>query len=224
MPYCDVIGANPNSEWIDSISVNWASSATGQNGGWYQSTSVLCGFEAGLSYPVVLKPGYSGTVFTEHFTIWVDQDHNGIFDATDIVLDNQTTNSILTASITIPITAGDGITKMRIGMNGTTTPEACPNGSFWGEYEDYCVYIGADAGIDESENLISIYPNPATNLLHIVSNVPLNEILVFSQDGKLIERLMGSTNQLDVSHLQSGIYILHLQTENGFSIQKFVKQ
>ena len=222
--YCDVIGANDNLEWIDSIVINYVISQTGPNNGWYQSTSVLTSFEAGMTYPVVLKPGYSGTEFTEKFSIWIDTDQNGIWDAGEKVLSNASTNTMVQANITIPAGALNGITKMRIGMNGTSNPDVCPNGSFFGEYEDYCVYIGPDASIGEQSTEISIYPNPVNDILMISANQSITQVYVYTYDGKLVLTDQNIYNQIDVSHLNSGIYILIVQTEAGSSTVKFVKQ
>jgi Subtilase family/GEVED domain/Secretion system C-terminal sorting domain len=222
--YCAVIGANDNLEWIDSIIVNGWISKTGPNNGWYESTAVLASFAAGQTYTVVLTPAYSGTVFTERFSIWVDLDQNGVFDPADKLLDNVNTTSQVIDNISIPAGTISGITKMRIGMNGISSPVACPTSSFFGEYEDYCVYIGEDASTGELENNISIFPNPAMNQLNISSTLQIINISVYSYDGKLLNTVDNISNQIDISSLNSGIYILHLQTNNGISIHKFVKQ
>ncbi|MBD3639138.1 MAG: S8 family serine peptidase [Crocinitomicaceae bacterium] len=222
--YCDVIGANDNLEWIDSIVINGVINVTGQNNGWLQSTNILTSFEAGQTYSVVLKPGYSGTTFTERFSIWIDFNQDGVFDPSEELLGNVNTTTVLTDDITIPITALSGITKMRIGMNGVTTPEPCPTSAFYGEYEDYCVYIGQDAGWNDAQLLIKVYPNPVHQTLNIESSSLIKSIKIFSYDGKEVLFLNESVDQLDVSSFDKGMYILYLQTENGTQILKFVKQ
>ena len=222
--YCDVVGANDNLEWIDSIVINWAMSVTGPNNGWYQSTAVLTSFEPGSTYPVVLAPGYSGATFTERFSIWIDLDQNGVFDFTDKLLSNVSTTSVINDNITIPSSAFYGITKMRIGMNGVSNPEECPNGSFFGEYEDYCVYIGEDANVDELENEFAIYPNPTNGMLNISSSLNIIQAVIYSYDGKLVYSESGILNQIDVSTLSPGMYVLQLQTDQGAETLKFIKQ
>lgn len=222
--YCDVIGANDNLEWIDSIVINWSMSVTGANNGWYQSTAVLTSFEPGQTYPVVLAPGYAGATFTERFSIWVDLDQNGVFDPGDKVLSNVATTSVINDNISIPGSAFHGITKMRIGMNGVSNPEECPNGSFFGEYEDYCVYIGEDAGLDQLDGEFSIYPNPTNGLLYISSSLKIEQASIYSYDGKLVLFDANVSDQIDVAQLNPGLYILLLQTGHGTETLKFIKQ
>lgn len=224
LDYCEVIGGNSATEWIDSIVVNGAISKTGPNGGWYESTAVLTGLIQGQTYPVFLKPGYSGTIFTERFSLWIDVDQNGIFDASEAFISNVTTTSQISTTIDIPLAALNGVTKMRIGMNGTANPAICPTASFWGEYEDYCVYIGADAGVDENELEVSLYPNPFNNEIFVSSVYPIEQIMVFSADGKLVVSKTGSTKSINLSQLEKGIYIVHLQINNQTVVRKIVKQ
>ncbi|WP_418889084.1 GEVED domain-containing protein [Paracrocinitomix mangrovi] len=225
LTYCDVVGANASLEWIDSIVVGWNTNVSGADNGWLQSTDIISTFKPGLTYPIALKPGYSGTAYTEHFTVWIDFDQNGVFDATDTVFVNETTTTVLQESIYIPTNAVHGITKMRIAMNGTSSPVACPTGSFWGEYEDYCVYIGEDAGFDENQIEFSLYPNPAENILNIICNAEIAETKVFDQSGKLIISMQSNNSKtIDISALSSGFYLLQITTEKGIYVQKFIKE
>jgi len=60
------------------------------------------------------------------------------------------------------------------------------------------------------ENAIKIYPNPVSNILHIETNNPntLPEINIYSIQGVLLMQAKG--NQIDISSLQSGIYIANV--------------
>lgn len=222
--YCDATLGNTNSEWIERVVIGISTSITGSNNGYYQYEDVFTTFEQGQTYPITLEPGYSGTTFTERFTVWIDMDFNGIFEASEAVLSNVPTTTVINDNITIPLTAQSGITRMRIGMNGAGTPVMCPVTSFWGEYEDYCVYIGADAGLEKIEENVFVYPNPATNELNIISTKVLDQVQIFSRDGKLVKSESLTSTSIDVSDLNPGIYILQLQWEDAVSVVKFVKQ
>jgi serine protease len=223
--YCPVMGATVTSEWIESVVIGGTYySATGENGGWLQSENLMGGFIPGQSYSVELTPGYTGFNFTEHFSIWVDLDQSGTFDVGEELLSNQTTNTVLNSSITIPTTATHGYTKMRIGMNGQEGPIACPGFQFFGEFEDYCAYIGNDAGIDDNEFDFNVYPNPADDQLNILSSSFIKTIEIYSQDGKLIMSLPANTDIVDISGLASGMYVILALSDNGQSVQKFIKR
>jgi len=67
---------------------------------------------------------------------------------------------------------------------------------------------------------VSIYPNPAKDILYILSssNRTLQNISLMSIDGRLVS---STTNigmkkySMDVSHLSAGIYIIKISTDNG---------
>ncbi|MBT8273966.1 MAG: T9SS type A sorting domain-containing protein, partial [Bacteroidia bacterium] len=73
------------------------------------------------------------------------------------------------------------------------------------------------------ENVISIYPNPTTNKLNFNGLRTNFEVQIFDMLGKeVIIAQLGVDESLDVSELQSGIYILRLN-EHGTTF-KFVKE
>jgi uncharacterized repeat protein (TIGR01451 family) len=72
---------------------------------------------------------------------------------------------------------------------------------------------------------ISIYPNPVNNVLHIdwPSQLKVDSITLFDLNGKRIESF-GSQNILDLSQVQSGIYILSIKTDKGRFFEKLLKE
>ena len=75
----------------------------------------------------------------------------------------------------------------------------------------------------------SMYPNPASNIVTITNseNIFVTEIAVYDVAGKLIktENYNNKTEiQLNVEHLASGTYMLHLQTNEGTAVKKLVKK
>jgi hypothetical protein len=69
----------------------------------------------------------------------------------------------------------------------------------------------------------SIYPNPVTDRLSINCNEAVREISVMDISGRTVMTL-SNTNSIDVSGLATGVYMLRVATENGVSVQKFVKE
>lgn len=64
---------------------------------------------------------------------------------------------------------------------------------------------------------ISIYPNPAGNVVHIDSNTELKTVRVLDITGKLHKeiRINGGFSVLDVSDMNKGIYVLQIKTISG---------
>lgn len=94
------------------------------------------------------------------------------------------------------------------------------------EWEDFCSSL---LGFDElSENTISLYPNPAGNMLNINLARQLNgaEISIIDMTGKLRMEATINTDRstLDISALIKGIYLLKLDYNGRSSIMKFAKE
>ena len=75
----------------------------------------------------------------------------------------------------------------------------------------------------------NLYPNPATNIVNITNgeNLLVQQIAVYDTAGKLIttENYNNQTEiQLNVEHLASGTYLLHLKTNEGTAVKKLVKK
>jgi hypothetical protein len=71
---------------------------------------------------------------------------------------------------------------------------------------------------------VSVYPNPATNSVKITSSVEINTLEVYNLLGKRIIRTSNVNNDLDVSSLSKGIYILKLTSGNSVATKRIVKK
>jgi len=69
-----------------------------------------------------------------------------------------------------------------------------------------------------------IYPNPASNIIHIQCQYPLEEVMIHKLSGQEVLRQTGTKEEMNVSSLVRGIYILEARMEEGVVLQKFVKQ
>jgi hypothetical protein len=66
------------------------------------------------------------------------------------------------------------------------------------------------------ENIVSIYPNPCQNQLYIQSSEKIKRGTVVSLEGKVIWKSKEiDQNNIDVSSLKEGIYLLKLETVIG---------
>lgn len=82
--------------------------------------------------------------------------------------------------------------------------------------------LGPGVGIQEGSTLaaFSIYPNPAGDVLHISSDSKLNTASVYDITGKLLKKLSIKgefSSVLDLSDMNTGVYILHITTNTGES-------
>ncbi len=79
--------------------------------------------------------------------------------------------------------------------------------------------------VDNLSEVVSVYPNPASTVLNVKvpSNIEINRAYLIDVFGKTIEAVY-SNGEMNVSGIAAGIYILKLETNFGFYIQKVLKQ
>lgn len=70
---------------------------------------------------------------------------------------------------------------------------------------------------------ITIYPNPVSDVLHIKSKDKIKNAKIFDMSGKTINTEV-IDNAINVKELQSGSYIISVETAKGNSTQKFIKK
>jgi len=87
-----------------------------------------------------------------------------------------------------------------------------------GNSETFEVFIDDCTGFKElSENALIIYPNPATDLINIKSEVIISSVKIYEFTGKEVvnERVNNMYYQVNTSILESGIYLLMIETEEA---------
>ncbi len=81
---------------------------------------------------------------------------------------------------------------------------------------------------DLTEGTFSIFPNPATNSLHVQSSFGLSSMDIVITDllGKSImtQSLLNGADLIDISSLNDGVYFIQVKTDKQFFTQKFMKQ
>ena len=68
---------------------------------------------------------------------------------------------------------------------------------------------------------IKVFPNPGEDFINIQSDIPLTSYSIIGSSGNIIEnKHLDERAIIDIENLASGLYILHLQDENGILYQK----
>jgi hypothetical protein len=86
----------------------------------------------------------------------------------------------------------------------------------WGEIENSVPSLT----IEE----FSLYPNPARDIINLVSGSKINTVRVFDVNGRLVFSQSYNANQviLDVNNFKNGLYIMQISTNDGVKNQKFI--
>lgn len=72
------------------------------------------------------------------------------------------------------------------------------------------------------KNLFTVYPNPATTVLNIVSDSKINTIEISNNLGQTVLKSQ-NPDSIDISGLAAGVYFIKAVAAKGYSTQKFIK-
>lgn len=237
--YCTSKGNNVTYEWIDLVRLNTINNVTTANGGYGNFTSLSTDLGRGTSYTIYFSAGFKSTKYTEYWYIWIDYNHSGTFESSELIsTGSSSASTTLSKTFTVPSTATLGSTRMRVTMKYNSAPTACETFSY-GEVEDYTVNITGTASIKtegiEAEELgnelptsISLYPNPANNTINIKLNCEMNNnaIHIYNSTGALVkvEKMNADAKVIDITDLPAGIYIVKVDDPKEAFTARFVKK
>jgi len=72
---------------------------------------------------------------------------------------------------------------------------------------------------------INLYPNPIKDKLRIESGeLTIGKLEITDLSGSILMSCIPQTSEIDVSHLQKGVYLVRVSTENGVVVGKVVKK
>ena len=230
--YCTSKGNSTNDEYIDRVQLGSINNLSGNNGGYANFTSISTTLAKGTSNTITITPRWTGTVYSEAYRVWIDYNQDGDFaDSGEQVYNRASTKTTpISGSFTVPTSALNGATRMRVSMKYNASPTSCETFSY-GEVEDYTVIIGGsnpvqgiDGGNSFSNAEMTLYPNPAKHTLNIsISEATGKDYVIYNTVGQVVGK--GTyTENVDVSFLQSGVYIIEVNTENNKMRKRFVKE
>jgi Zn-dependent metalloprotease len=229
--YCTSQGNNTNDEYIDRVQLGSINNLSGNNGGYADFTSISTTLAKGSSNTITITPRWTGTVYYEAYRVWIDYNQDGDFNDSgeQVYTRSRTKASSVSGSFTIPSSALNGATRMRVSMKYNANSTSCETFTY-GEVEDYTVIISnsvgqgitGDTGFSNAE--MSIYPNPAKHTLNIsLIEATGKDYVIYNTVGQVVGK-GAYTENVDVSSLQSGIYIIEVNTENNKLRKRFVKE
>ena len=93
-------------------------------------------------------------------------------------------------------------------------------------YDDVCFTTGdVILSIHEYQSSsINVYPNPATNIVNVKSDIQINSVIVYNYLGQVIVTEKVNTNlyQLNSSQYQSGVYFIQIETNEGIVTKRII--
>jgi len=171
---CDARGSSTRYEWIDRVAIGGFVNQSGDNEGYgdfREDSSKIMVLQAGVSYDLELRPGFSGPAFNEHWRVWVDLNKDGVFsNGEEELLPPLSSPQAVSATVTLPDSVPEGTYDLRIAMKYGSPPEPCQNIAY-GEVEAYRLsvvqapaYCNSSAFSSNSEWIESVAFNDLFNV------------------------------------------------------------
>ena len=225
--YCTAGSSSTTFEKISNVTFAGINNNSVSNAGYENFTNVIGSVMRSTNY--VFSASYTGTSFaSDEVRVWIDFNNDKDFDdAGELVLVTQMSASPWLGDIDIPADAALGTTRMRVRMHDTSIgPNLTPCGnSSYGQVEDYSLNIGVLATNENNiKNAVQIYPNPAVDVLNITKVSNNSDYAIYNLAGQLVSKGKVSNNQVQVSKLQKGVYMITVDNDGQTSKVKFLKK
>lgn len=127
----------------------------------------------------------------------------------------------------------DNYEKVQVdNPGGTYNIVVTHKGSLTGGSQNFSLIVSGPQVLSTKEtakidNAISIYPNPVANSLNfaIADSIVLSDVSIYDVTGKMVISSKDlSSNSIDVSRLQSGVYFAKFASQDKTVTKKFIKQ
>jgi hypothetical protein len=228
--YCNTGGAVTSTRFIDYVKFNSLTRISGNDGGYFEYNDITTSVAPGNTYSFSYSAGFPGAAEQMYWRVWIDFNRDGdFFDANEKIIQKKTNTAGNTNKmVSIPIDVIPGYTGMRVSSKYGSYPGPCENFAS-GEVEDYVVQILPALIFSDTNHLfLSIYPNPAVNLINIQFEYAMPEekkLEITDMAGTIIYTcpVFGSSGNLhiDLNKVSKGIYVVKLvQPDGTFTIQK----
>ena len=207
--FCDFDIKNINDEWIETVEIeNVFFNESGVNENGYGS--FLGQFDINLEteeeYTINLSPGYTGPVFDEYFSAYIDFNQNGEFEEDEnIFRSQQPTQITVSDTFTIPSNAISGATRMRVIMRFNELNGPCDESDFeFGEIEDYCVNVINNTNCPNTFSAIVTDTSKTTITFEILPNGLAEFYLIGIREkgAPIFDIITSQLNEILISDLQ----------------------
>ena len=229
LSYCASQGNNTADERIGRVQFGTINNVSTGTAGYENFTAISTNATRGTSYTITITPTWTSTVYAEGYAVWIDYNQDGDFaDAGELVWSRSaSTATPVSGTFTIPTNAVLGSTRMRVSMKYNGIPTSCEAFSY-GQVEDYTVNIVSSSKFDEvnPDNTIAItlYPNPASDILNITNVTEKATFRVYNLMGQVVVAGMIRNGNISVRELSNGNYLLEITDNEIVSTKQFVKK
>lgn len=231
LTYCASQGNSTADEKIGKVVFGTINNTSTGTAGYENFTSLSTSVNKSSGYTITITPSWTSTKYSEGYAVFIDYNQDGDFaDAGETVwTKTASTTTPVSGSITIPATALSGSTRMRVAMKYNGVPTYCEAFSY-GQVEDYTVVIGGTGkeivSTTTENNIVDIklYPNPTSSVLYISTVSENTAVKIYNMQGQTVYNGAIRNNNLDVSNLPVGTYMLEIDYNNSKIVKRFIRQ
>lgn len=83
---------------------------------------------------------------------------------------------------------------------------------------------GGNVGIEEISNDVSIFPNPASEVLNVVVDAEVSNVSIYNVAGNVVLNEVNPSTQINIAGLTAGVYVVEVSTINGIARKQIVKK
>jgi len=163
--YCASNGNDVSDEYISRVQLGTIDNTSGAAAGGYADfTSQSTDLTKQAAATITITPTWTGTVYNEAYAVWIDYNKDGDFEdpGEQVFTQAPTQTTPVSGSFTVPNSATEGTTRMRVSMKYNAAQTPCESFQY-GEVEDYTVNI-TGAGVDTTAPVITLIGNATINI------------------------------------------------------------
>lgn len=237
--YCVSKGVSAAQEWISRVKLGTIDRVSGNDGGYYDATSLSTNLTRGTTNTIYFQSGITGTVRTLYWRIWIDYNKNNSFnDPGELIISGYAaTTGLLYANFIVPSGASTGTTRMRVAMKYGGLPTSCETFAR-GEVEDYSVNILASGALvtgNETPGIIdhvSVYPNPTMEQATVSFTSDKDQAVNFQlmdmmnkeiRQAKIYATPGENYFEMNLDNIPAGQYILGIRNGDNVMYKKIIK-
>lgn len=141
-----------------------------------------------------------------------------------VILGNLTGTGPITANPNFPSTGiwYDLLTGNQLNVTSTSMPITMQLGSLL-IYTNQQITLPSAVNNPVSQSEVSVFPTETSGFVYITSPDAVKNVNIYNLQGSLVKTVANSTS-VNVSNLTSGVYMMEVNTLQGISIHKIIKQ
>ncbi|MBR9913481.1 MAG: DUF5011 domain-containing protein [Algicola sp.] len=203
--YCNSASTNVNDEYISRVQLNTIDNSSGPQ--FYSDfTNITTTVTKGTQYTISVTPTWTGTVYNEAYAVWIDYNKDGDFDdaGEQVWTQSPTQATPVSGTFTIPASAVENSTRMRVSMKYNAIPTSCETFTY-GEVEDYTLIIEG-AGPDTTAPIITLNGAATINLDLTSTYTEFGATAIDNVDGDITANIIIGGDVVDTN--TAGTYLV----------------